>query len=90
MNGCIISNSCTNENKLYIGDMPDKLVNCIEIITRMYSEREKEIKLFDCMVRTFVSKICVINYFVEIYSYLTRIILSLERCSLDKERRKAL
>ncbi|EZA51653.1 hypothetical protein X777_08837 [Ooceraea biroi] len=48
-NACIISNNCTKENKMCASAMSDKLVNCIEIITKMYSEREKEITLFDCM-----------------------------------------
>ncbi|XP_014479205.1 PREDICTED: centromere-associated protein E-like isoform X2 [Dinoponera quadriceps] len=51
MNSCIISDSCTNENGLCTSDMSDKLGSCIEIITKMYSEREKEIILYDCMIR---------------------------------------
>ncbi|XP_029668885.1 GRIP and coiled-coil domain-containing protein 2-like isoform X1 [Formica exsecta] len=51
VNDCIISNNCMNKNKLFASGMSDKLVNCIEIITRMYSEREKEITLFDCMIK---------------------------------------
>ncbi|XP_026824935.1 sporulation-specific protein 15 [Ooceraea biroi] len=50
-NACIISNNCTKENKMCASAMSDKLVNCIEIITKMYSEREKEITLFDCMMK---------------------------------------
>ncbi|XP_025157835.1 centromere protein F isoform X2 [Harpegnathos saltator] len=50
-NDCIISDSCTNENKLCISNMSDKLSSCIEIITKMYSEREKEITLYDCMIK---------------------------------------
>jgi len=49
MTDCI-SNNCTKKNELYASDMSGKLVNCIEIISKMYSEREKEITLFDCMV----------------------------------------
>lgn len=45
-----MSTSCTNKNIFCETGISDKLVNCIEIITRMYSEREKEISLFDCMV----------------------------------------
>ncbi|XP_028045722.1 interaptin isoform X1 [Monomorium pharaonis] len=45
----IISNNSTNKNKLCASGMSDKLVNCIEIITKMYLEREKEITVFDCM-----------------------------------------
>lgn len=50
MRDCIIANNCINKNKLFASGMSDKLVNCIEIISRMYSEREKEITLFDCIV----------------------------------------
>lgn len=53
LNGCIMSNNCTDKNRHCVGGISDKLVNCIEIIIRMYSEREKEINLFDCMVRTY-------------------------------------
>ncbi|XP_011872886.1 PREDICTED: protein NETWORKED 1D-like isoform X2 [Vollenhovia emeryi] len=48
---CIISNNCTNKTKLCTSDMSDKLIDCIEIITKMYLEREKEVTVFDCMVR---------------------------------------
>ncbi|CAL1676645.1 unnamed protein product [Lasius platythorax] len=51
VNDCIISNNCMNKSKFFASGMSDKLVNCIEIITRMYSEREKEITLFDCMIK---------------------------------------
>lgn len=50
MGDCIISNNCTNRNKFCASGMSDKLVNCIEIITNMYLEREKEVTVFDCMV----------------------------------------
>lgn len=46
---CIISDHA-NENRFCTSDMSDKLGSCIEIITKMYSEREKEITLYDCMV----------------------------------------
>lgn len=49
MDDCIISNNCTNKNKLCASGMSDKLINCIEIITKMYLEREKEVTVFDCM-----------------------------------------
>ncbi|KAH0945775.1 hypothetical protein HN011_007548 [Eciton burchellii] len=49
MTDCISNN--TKKNELYASDMSGKLVNCIEIISKMYSEREKEITLFDCMMK---------------------------------------
>jgi len=49
MDECTISNN-TNENKLYASNMLDKMINCIEIISKMYLEREKEVTVFDCMV----------------------------------------
>ncbi|XP_024875177.1 sporulation-specific protein 15-like [Temnothorax curvispinosus] len=48
---CIISNNCTNKNKLCASGMSDKLIDCIEIITKMYLERENEVIVFDCMVK---------------------------------------
>ncbi|XP_025268195.1 rootletin isoform X2 [Camponotus floridanus] len=51
MSDCIMANNCINKNKLFASGMSDKLVNCIEIISRMYSEREKEITLFDCIIK---------------------------------------
>ncbi|XP_020299271.1 sporulation-specific protein 15-like isoform X3 [Pseudomyrmex gracilis] len=51
INDCAMSTSCTNKNIFCETGISDKLVNCIEIITRMYSEREKEISLFDCMIK---------------------------------------
>lgn len=50
MSDCIIANNCINKNKPFASGMSDKLINCIDIISRMYSEREKEITLFDCIV----------------------------------------
>lgn len=50
MDDCTISNNYTNKNKLCASDMSDKLVNCIEIITKIYLERQKEVTVFDCMV----------------------------------------
>lgn len=51
MDDCIISNNCTNKNKLCANDMSSyKLANLIEIITKMYLEREKEVIAFDYMV----------------------------------------
>ncbi|KYN34259.1 hypothetical protein ALC56_11366 [Trachymyrmex septentrionalis] len=48
---CTIANNYTNKNKLCASDMSDKLVNCIEIITKIYLERQKEITVFDCMIK---------------------------------------
>ncbi|KAL6260134.1 hypothetical protein P5V15_007671 [Pogonomyrmex californicus] len=48
---CIASNNCTNQNRLCTSSMSDKLFNCIEIITKMYSEREQEIIAFDRMIK---------------------------------------
>lgn len=48
---CTISNNYTNKNKLCASDMSDKLVNCIEIITKIYLERQKEVTVFDCMIK---------------------------------------
>ncbi|XP_032683902.1 reticulocyte-binding protein 2-like isoform X2 [Odontomachus brunneus] len=47
---CIISDHA-NKNRFCTSDMSDKLGSCIEIITKMYSEREKEITLYDCMIK---------------------------------------
>ncbi|XP_018361868.1 PREDICTED: myosin heavy chain, skeletal muscle-like isoform X1 [Trachymyrmex cornetzi] len=46
---CTIANNYINKNKLCASDMSDKLVNCIEIITKIYLERQKEVTVFDCM-----------------------------------------
>ncbi|XP_018361869.1 PREDICTED: sporulation-specific protein 15-like isoform X2 [Trachymyrmex cornetzi] len=48
---CTIANNYINKNKLCASDMSDKLVNCIEIITKIYLERQKEVTVFDCMIK---------------------------------------
>ncbi|XP_011066549.1 PREDICTED: uncharacterized protein PFB0765w-like [Acromyrmex echinatior] len=48
---CTIANNYTNKNKLCASDMSDKLINCIEIITKMYLERQKEVTVFGCMIK---------------------------------------
>ncbi|XP_018398230.1 PREDICTED: myosin-11-like [Cyphomyrmex costatus] len=51
MDDCTIPNNCISKNKLCTSDMSDKLVNCIEIITKIDLERQKEITVFDCMIK---------------------------------------
>lgn len=50
MDDDIITSNALKKNKLCTSGMSDKLVDCIEIITKMYLEREKEVTVFDCMV----------------------------------------